>query len=399
MRPTAVEMAGTLEPSVAALRRRTDRELVELARAGSERAVEAIVDRYRGRLVAYCRARVGDWAEDVVQHTFTQALAQLRDDSRPLELRPWLYRVAQNAIVNLVKRSDWRDAPLEDDLDGVPQPPELVEERERLRTLIGRISGLPERQRVALLQSAFEGRSYEEIAVRTQESETVVRGLLARARSKLREGLGVLVPLPLLRRLLGGTASNAGRASQAGTFGGGVCAAAPQLKVAAVLTIGAMGVGGAEAGLSSVTAAAEPAGAPAAQPATSVPSPSGATGTSTLAAVVSPARPVAGEGESSSGPEVGEQPVYVNEAEPAPVDEEVASEAVELEETVEASEPESERPPEEPGEEPEPDWDGGEGDSGWEPEGVEGQLAPEPVVGLEEPANAYESAEAGTGEL
>src|SRR5436305_936260 len=57
------------------LQTQPDQRLVELARAGHERAFEALVRRYRGALLAYCRrvAPNGTSSEDILQQALLQA--------------------------------------------------------------------------------------------------------------------------------------------------------------------------------------------------------------------------------------------------------------------------------------------------------------------------------------
>jgi RNA polymerase sigma factor (sigma-70 family) len=193
------------------LRLQSDSRLAELAGAGSDLAFEAIVERYRPPLLGYCtRLLPIDRAEDVVQQTFVNALVALRDDDRPSRLKPWLYRIAHNVAINTVRKNGWDYDPLPSDLDGVPRPPEIVERRLKLEELVRRIADLPERQRSALVLRAFEGRSYDEIASELDATTPVVRQLLHRARARLRDGLGCLVPLPVFRALLGIAPGGAG---------------------------------------------------------------------------------------------------------------------------------------------------------------------------------------------
>ena len=116
----------------------SDEELVRLARAGTKQAFDAIVHRYRAPLVSYCRRWLdAHRAEEVVQHTLMKAFLCVRDDDRPLALRPWLYRVAHNAALNAVEKkgSDWEE--LDENYDGVPQPPQVAEQRARFLKVVG----------------------------------------------------------------------------------------------------------------------------------------------------------------------------------------------------------------------------------------------------------------------
>jgi len=231
-----------------------DDDLVALARAGHDAAFDAIVHRYRSPLQAYCRRWLDPHrAEEVVQHTLMKAFLCVRDDSRPLVLRPWLYRVAHNAALNAVEKkgSDWEE--LDENYDGVPQPPQVAEQRARFLKVVGEIGALPARQREALLLNEFEGRCYADIATELGTSESGVRGLLRRARRQLREtAAALLLPFPVLRELVrsdGGRGLQVDRASELiGTAGaaGGVGAAGGLAKVAAgVLAAGTIAGGGA----------------------------------------------------------------------------------------------------------------------------------------------------------
>ena len=231
----------------------SDEELVKLARAGHEPAFDAIVHRYRAPLVSYCRRWLDPHrAEEAVQHTLMKAYLCVRDDVRPLAVRPWLYRVAHNAALNAVEKkgSDWEQ--LDENYDGVPQPPQVAEQRARVRQIVREIDALPQRQREALVLNEFEGRCYADIAAQLGTSESGVRGLLRRARSQLREtAAALLLPIPVLRELVrsdGGRGLPVDRAGELiGTAGaaGGVGAAGGFAKVAAgVLAAGTIAGGG-----------------------------------------------------------------------------------------------------------------------------------------------------------
>src|SRR3954464_10228982 len=88
------------------LRLRSDEALVELFRAGRDDAYDAIVERYRPKLLAHARhvLRGSDEAEDVVQDVFIRAHSALRRDDREMNLKPWLYRIAHNRCMDVLRR-------------------------------------------------------------------------------------------------------------------------------------------------------------------------------------------------------------------------------------------------------------------------------------------------------
>jgi RNA polymerase sigma factor (sigma-70 family) len=184
------------------LRSQSDERLVDLVRAGSEPAFEAIVARYRGPLLRYCRRILPDTrAEDAVQQTFVNAFAALHRDDAHIDLRPWLYRIAHNTALNALRDRALAHAELDEQIDGVERPDQAVERSHGLREVISAVQALPERQRDAVVLRELEGRSYEEIAGELGVSGGAVRQLLNRARTTLRAGLTAITPTPLLIRL------------------------------------------------------------------------------------------------------------------------------------------------------------------------------------------------------
>ncbi len=174
----------------------SDARLAARARAGDERAFEQLVRRHRAPLVSYCR-RLGldGRAEDAVQQAFLSAWLALRRGQEVRDVRSWLGRIAHNKAVDLLR------AGAEGPGDALSPPPARggFEESLELRQTLAGVAALPPRQRDALVLSAIDGRSYEEVAGALGVSEGAVRGLLQRARATLRAAAGALAPLPLLR--------------------------------------------------------------------------------------------------------------------------------------------------------------------------------------------------------
>jgi RNA polymerase sigma factor (sigma-70 family) len=230
------------------LRTQPDRRLVRLVREGYEGAFEEIVRRYRKPLDRFAASIVGSRSEDVTQDAFSKALLALRGSEQEIDLRPWLYRIVRNTALN-----DLRDRPpaveqLEESLTGGPSAAIEAERREEIRDLMARLRALPEPQRAAIVMRELEGLSHEEIASALGISGGAARQTIHRARSSLRNGVGLLVPLPLLRLLFdhageaaGGTAAvgATGTAAAVGGLGGGGL----KVGVATVLIAGSVGAG------------------------------------------------------------------------------------------------------------------------------------------------------------
>src|SRR5919107_162594 len=185
-------------PSSVLLRTQSDERLVALARAGHERAFEAIVERYRGPLLRGARRYLPEArAEDALQQAFISAWTAIRRGDEIRELRAWLYRIVHNTALNQLRVSGYDYAELEESLRGTEAPQEEMERRAVVRQTLTGLAALPDRQREALLRIAVEGRSQDEVARELGVTEGAVRQLVHRARLTLRAAATAVIPLPI----------------------------------------------------------------------------------------------------------------------------------------------------------------------------------------------------------
>jgi RNA polymerase sigma factor (sigma-70 family) len=175
----------------ALLRLQSDERLISLMRRGNTSAFEALVSRYESRLMAFCRHLLGsrEDAEDVLQEVMTAAFNAILADDRPINVRPWLYRIARNRSLNHLRRAqaigvDSMDHHLSE--HGTTTA-DKVHEREEFRLLVGDIHELPETQKTALVLREMDALSYEQIAEAMETTVPSVKSLLVRARVSLAE--------------------------------------------------------------------------------------------------------------------------------------------------------------------------------------------------------------------
>jgi RNA polymerase sigma factor (sigma-70 family) len=242
--------------SSCALRDESDSRLVALTRAGSERAFAEIMRRYQRPLYVYSLQLLGAGrAEDAVQQAFLQAFIALRDGApREIALRPWLYRIARNCSIDLLRKPGSDHDQLDPEYDGMPQPPGVLEQKEELAKLVEAILALPEGQRRALTLRELEGRSYGEISAELGHTSSGVRQLIFRARTALRNLAGIAFPFGSLRwQLLGQVGPAPAEPHQLATVagvsapaGGGALQAVGSI-LAATVTLAAGGGAGAQA--------------------------------------------------------------------------------------------------------------------------------------------------------
>ena len=152
----------------------------------------ALVEAYSTLLfrVAYSVLRSRPEAEDVVQDAFLRvmehrgALAAVRD------MRVWLIRIAWNLALDRKRRKlpEQLDERFAQSLAARTMLADsAMQEAQRMQFVLREIEKLPKAERHVLLLSAVEELSTQEIAGALGRSESAVRALLSRARSRLRE--------------------------------------------------------------------------------------------------------------------------------------------------------------------------------------------------------------------
>jgi RNA polymerase sigma factor (sigma-70 family) len=173
------------------LRLQSDERLIALIRRGNNHAFEALVARYQSRLLAFCRHMLAsrEDAEDVLQEVFAAAFNAILADSRAINVRPWLYRIARNRSLNHLRKAqaigvDSMDVHLSE--HGLTTA-DKVHKREEFRQLMSDVQDLPETQRTALLLREIDALSYEQIGEAMETTVPSVKSLLVRARVSLAE--------------------------------------------------------------------------------------------------------------------------------------------------------------------------------------------------------------------
>ncbi len=149
----------------------------------------AIFERHHQALHRYCHSIVGNShdAADALQNTMIKALRALPGEQREIVLRPWLYRIAHNESISLL-----RARRPESDLDAAahlsdPAAAGLLDSRERLRSLTGDLGELTERQRGALLMRELGGLEFAEVAEALDSTPAAAKQSVYEARCALQD--------------------------------------------------------------------------------------------------------------------------------------------------------------------------------------------------------------------
>ena len=129
-------------------------------------------------------------AEDIAQEAFLRLWQNSRQVREGKALRSWLMRVASNLVVDRFRRQGPVNAgELPDTADEAPGPELALRRTDVSAAIDGAIADLPERQRLALVLSHYEGCGNPEIALALDVSVEAVESLLARARRTLKASL------------------------------------------------------------------------------------------------------------------------------------------------------------------------------------------------------------------
>jgi RNA polymerase sigma-70 factor (ECF subfamily) len=154
----------------------------------------ALAGELRPELHRYCARLMGSVidGEDVVQDTLVRAFAALQDLEETPPLRPWLFRIAHNRALDLLRGRAVRIAEPIDAASDVadsssPDPVEMLMRQEAVKTAVSRFAELPTLQRSVIILKDVLDESLIEIATLLDLTVDAVKGHLARGRARLRE--------------------------------------------------------------------------------------------------------------------------------------------------------------------------------------------------------------------
>src|SRR5580704_6355453 len=194
-------------------------ELLSRAQSGDQRAFAQLTDAYRQELQLHCYRILGSTqdAEDALQETFLGAWQALANFEERASIRTWLYRIATNRCLNMLRAASrrpevasslnttlpeptragevvWLEPYPDILLDGLPDdspgPDARYETRESVSlAFITVLQLLPPRQRVALALRDVLGYRASEAAEMIDVTEASVEGALKRARATLHDHL------------------------------------------------------------------------------------------------------------------------------------------------------------------------------------------------------------------
>jgi len=192
-----------------------DSELIKGLRNGSSEAFKKLIELHQVSLIRLCKGflPLENDVQDIVQETFIEvfeSISRFREDAR---LSTWIYRIAVNKSLNLVRKNKVHRLFLSRDFfsgryqqadqialpdNTMEQPGFTLENREKALQIRRAMDTLPENQRIAFVLNKFQDLSYKEIAAVMDVSLASVESLIHRAKINLQQKLFALYKKNLL---------------------------------------------------------------------------------------------------------------------------------------------------------------------------------------------------------
>ena len=207
--PTQAVAAGKLAAAGATGEREAAGKLAAAAVTGDQSAFAALTQRYRRELHVHCYRMLAsfDDAEDAVQEAFLRAWRGRDGFDGGTMFRAWLYRIATNVCLDMLRRRAHRastlrsfaempwlqpypDRLLDEAVAPGEQPDRAAIERETIElAFVAALQVLPPRQRATLIARDVLGWPASQTAVLLEMSVAAANSALQRARATMREHL------------------------------------------------------------------------------------------------------------------------------------------------------------------------------------------------------------------
>lgn len=163
----------------------TEADLIARVHGGDSRAFAELVEPYRQRLWGVCLRVTGSQAdaEDALQDCLLAAWRNLDRFRGESAIGTWLYRIAANAAVAVVRRRREIAGEVPDHADPSPAADDVLALRDEVEAALRLV---PTDFRVALVLREYGDLSYEEIAAHQNVGVQTVKSRLNRARASVR---------------------------------------------------------------------------------------------------------------------------------------------------------------------------------------------------------------------
>lgn len=173
--------------------------LVAAAKAGDQRAFEALVVRYRKRIFALALHMTGSASEadDITQDVFLKAYRALPQFEGRSQFFTWVYRMTVNRSLNVRRDRARRGESVLDDprlelavaVDARSNPGREAELRQTYARLLRALDSLPIEMRTTVILVSMQGMSHGEVAVIQNLSEGTIAWRMHEARRRMHDAM------------------------------------------------------------------------------------------------------------------------------------------------------------------------------------------------------------------
>lgn len=173
--------------------------LVAAAKAGDQRAFEALVVRYRKRIFALALHITGSASEadDIAQDVFLKAYRALPQFEGRSQFFTWVYRMTVNRSLNVRRDRARRGESVLDDprlelavaVDARSNPGREAELRQTYARLLRALDSLPIEMRTTVILVSLQGMSHGEVAVIQNLSEGTIAWRMHEARRRMHDAM------------------------------------------------------------------------------------------------------------------------------------------------------------------------------------------------------------------
>ena len=168
---------------------------ISAARQGDDEAFSRLVEQYQRPVFNLCYRLLGTpmAAEDAAQEAFMRAYTHLTSYDANRSFSSWLLAIASHYCIDQLRRREFHPASLDDLTPGrwtaeqLPEPEDVVLEREKEREVDGLLRRLPPDYKAAVVLRYWYDCSYEDIAQMLATTVSAVKSRLFRARQMMAE--------------------------------------------------------------------------------------------------------------------------------------------------------------------------------------------------------------------
>jgi len=154
------------------MRDKTDEEIAAIVQSGDLESFSFLVERYEAKLKRYARKFLSNPEDinDVAQEIFIKTYINIKSFDTDKRFSPWIYRIAHNELVNMLKKKEKNPLPFFDADTLFPHPISKEEtdrktkEDETKRAINKCLKEIPFKYREPLLLFYMEELNYNEIA-------------------------------------------------------------------------------------------------------------------------------------------------------------------------------------------------------------------------------------------